>query len=184
MHFLASFNQSLFLFIHQFAGRNFILDDAGIFLASYLPYLMGLAFLVLVWREDGWRKKLYVFAEGAIAVVLSRGLVTEIIRYFYYHPRPFAFYNFTPLISESGSSFPSGHMTFFFALSLVVWYANRKWGWWFFALSALVGIARIYAGVHWPYDIIGGVLIGLACGWFVHRLLKESREKLYVLPTP
>lgn len=181
---MALFNQSVFLFIHQFAGRNVFLDDIGIFFAKYIPYLLAAAFLVLVAYEDGWRKKLYLFAEGAIAVMLARGLVTEVIRFFYHHARPFSFYNFTPLVAESGWSFPSGHMAFFFALALAVWYANRKWGWWFFGLSALVGIARIYAGVHWPLDIAGGAAIGLLCAWLIHLLLKSSREKLYAASLP
>lgn len=172
-------NQSLFQFIHQFAGHSALLDHVGIFFANYLPYLLAAAFLVLAAYEPGLRKKLYLFAEGAIAVMLSRGLLTEIIRFFYHHERPFAFYNFTPLIGESGSSFPSGHMTFFFALAAVVWYANRRWGWWFLGLSFAVGIARIYVGVHWPFDIFGGIVIGIACGMFVHRLLKKPREELY-----
>jgi undecaprenyl-diphosphatase len=176
---MPSLNQVVFLFIHQFAGRNFLLDDIGIFLAQYLAYFMVAAFLVFAYYQDGRRKKLYVFAEGAIAVMVSRGLVTEIIRLFYHHMRPFSFYNFTPLIPESGWSFPSGHAAWFFALSLVVYYFNKKWGWWFFGLSTLMGIARIYVGVHWPLDIIGGAIVGLLSAWFVHWLLKSSRKKLF-----
>ena len=176
---MPSLNQKLFLLIHQFAGRNVFLDDLGIFFALYLPYLLVITFLYLAARESGWRKKLYVFAEGAIAIMLSRGIITEIIAFFYHHVRPFSFYNFTPLIAESGWSFPSGHMAWFFALSLAVWYTNRKWGWWFLGLSALMGIARIYVGVHWPFDILGGAVIGLLSAWFVHWLLKDSKEKLY-----
>jgi undecaprenyl-diphosphatase len=173
-------NQSIFLFIHQFAGRHAVLDWLGIFFAKDMPYLMVAAFLVLAWYEKGWRKKLYVFAEGAIAVMVARGLLTEIIRQLYHHERPFSFYGFVPLIPEAGWSFPSGHVAWFFALSLTVWYVNRTWGWWFFGLSAVMGVARVYVGVHWPLDIIGGVVVGLASAWFVHWLLKENRERLYV----
>jgi undecaprenyl-diphosphatase len=112
-------------------------------------------------------------------------LLTEIVRFFYHSPRPFSVLGFVPLISEVGWSFPSGHMAWFFALSLVVWYLNRTWGWWFFALSVLMGVARIYVGVHWPLDIVAGAVVGLASAWFVRWLLKESREKLYgIAPTP
>lgn len=176
---MSSLNQSVFQFIHQFAGRSVVMDDLGIFFANYLPYLLVLGFLVLTWYERDWRRKLYVFIEGALAVVLARGLVTEIIRFFYYHPRPFDFYNFAPLISESGSSFPSGHAAFFFALAMVVWYVNRTWGIWYLILSCVNGIARIYVGVHWPLDILGGIAVGVLCALFIRWLLKNSREKLY-----
>jgi undecaprenyl-diphosphatase len=175
---MGSFNSSLFQFVYSFAHRSVFLDVLAVFFAQYLAYFLVLGFLILVYREDSWRRRFYLFAEGVIAVILARGLVTEIIRFFYNHPRPFDALGFTPLIPESGSSFPSGHMTWFFALAMVVWYVNRRWGIWFFVLSAIIGVARIYAGVHWPLDILGGIAIGLACGAFVHWMLKGSREGL------
>ncbi len=177
-------NQSIFLFIHQFAGRHVVLDYIGIFFAEYLPYFMVAAFLIFAYYQRGWRKKVYVFFEGAIAVMLARGIVTEIIRMLYHHERPFSFYNFMPLISEAGWSFPSGHMAWFFALALVVFYVNRNWGWWFIGLSAVMGIARIYVGVHWPLDIVGGIVVGLLSAWFGHWLLRDTRKKLDVPSLP
>ena len=172
-------NQTLFTYIHQFAGRNPIFDGIGIFFADYLVYFLVLGFLFLVIAEHGMRKKWYRLAEGALAVLLSRGIITEIVRFFYHHPRPFDFYGFTPLVSESGNSFPSGHMTFLFALGMAIWYANRKWGIGYFILSLIIGVARIYVGVHWPYDIAGGMLIGIVSGIIVHALLKSTRLALY-----
>ncbi len=179
---MSVFNQIVFQWIHGLAGRNIIIDDLGVFFANWLPYLMGLGFLLLAAYQPGWKRKLYVFIEGALATILARGIVTEALRFFYFHPRPFDFYGFTPLIPESGSSFPSGHMTFFFALALVVWYVNRTWGAWYLVLSSIVGVARIYVGVHWPLDILGGAAIGLLCGWFVHWLLRRSRAGLGAAP--
>ena len=176
---MSSFNQILFQFIYHFSHLNFLLDDLGIFCAQYLPYLLGFAFLVLLFYEKGWRRKWFLFSEAAIAVILSRGLLTEIIRFFYNHPRPFDVLGFTPLISESGSSFPSGHAAFLFALAMVVFFRNRKWGTWFFILSVVNGIARIYVGVHWPLDVVGGAVIGIGSAWFIHWLLNDSRKKLY-----
>jgi undecaprenyl-diphosphatase len=172
-------NQSLFVYIHNFSGRSPIFDGIGIFFANYLVYFLVFGFFFLVLVESGPRRKLYRFAEGALATLLSRGIVTELIRFFYHHPRPFLFYGFTPLISESSWSFPSGHMTFLFALATVVWYADRRWGIAYFILSAVVGVARIYVGVHWPLDILGGVVIGIVCGIIIHRLFRSSRTALY-----
>ena len=176
---MSSLNHVLFQFIYGLSHRNFLLDDLGIFCAQYLPYLLVLGFLILVFYENGWRRKWYLFSEAAIAIILSRGLLTEIIRFFYNHPRPFAVLGFTPLISESGSSFPSGHAAWFFALAMVIFFRNRKWGMWFFALSLVNGIARIYVGVHWPFDILGGAIVGILSAMFIHWFLGDSRKKLY-----
>ncbi len=155
------------------------LDGLGIFLAQWLPYFLVVGFLILILSQSGWRRKLYWFAEGAMAIIVSRGIVTEIIRFFYHHERPFSFYNFMPLISESGWSFPSGHAAWFFAMAMTIWYINRKWGVWFFIFALVNGIARIYVGVHWPLDIIGGAVVGILSALLVHWLLKQSRELLY-----
>ena len=71
------------------------------FLRCGLPYLLVLAFLVLVYYQKGWRRKVYLFCEAALAIILARGIVTEVIRYFYHEPRPFSFYNFTPLFQRN-----------------------------------------------------------------------------------
>ena len=173
-----SLNQSVFQFVYAAGHHNLFWDILAIFLAEWLPYLLVIAFLVLAYYQKGWRRKLYLFCEGALAVILSRGIITEIIRFFYHHPRPFSFYNFTPLFGESGWSFPSGHAAWFFALAMIVWYANRKWGWWFFLLATLMSIARIYAGVHWPLDVVGGAAVGILSAWFVHWLFRDARKAL------
>jgi undecaprenyl-diphosphatase len=175
---MVTLNQKVFQFIYNFGGRGTFLSAAAIFFAQYLPYLLILGFLILAYYQKGWRRKVYVFCEGALAVILSRGLITEIIRFFYHHQRPFSFYGFNPLIPESGWSFPSGHAAWFFALAMVVWYTNRKWGWWFFALTILMGIARIYAGVHWPADVLAGAVVGIGSALLIHWALKRSREGL------
>ena len=64
-------------------------------------------------------------------------------------------------------SFPSGHAATSFAAALAL---SRAWPagallW--FALAALISYSRVYLGVHYPIDLAGGLLVGLACGWFV-----------------
>jgi len=67
--------------------------------------------------------------------------------------------------AASGYAFPSGHSTTAFALaaflSLLV---PRRWRWVPFGLAAGAAIARMYVGVHWPVDIIGGAALGTLTG--------------------
>jgi undecaprenyl-diphosphatase len=65
------------------------------------------------------------------------------------------------------ASFPSGHAAMAVAGALA---GSRivpasAWVWW--PLAAIIAISRVYIGVHWPSDVIGGAVIGVACAWFV-----------------
>ncbi len=175
---MADFNLSLFNFIRGFSGRSSFIDAAGIFVAQYIPYIIFIAFLWLIASQKGWRQRIFFFSEATIAIILSRGLITEIIRFFYYSPRPFEAMHFQSLIPESGSSVPSGHAAFFFALAMIIYFYNRRWGIWYFIITILICLARIFVGVHWPSDIIAGAVVGILSGIFVHSLLKKHLEKL------
>ncbi|HVN26620.1 MAG TPA: phosphatase PAP2 family protein [Candidatus Paceibacterota bacterium] len=173
-----SFNQSVFLFVHHLAGRSGWIDGVGVFFADWLPYLLAAGFVVFVLGQKGWRQRFYLFAEGALAVIVARGLVTETIHLLYHEERPFSFYHFAPLVPGIGWSFPSAHAAAFFALATMLWYFNRRWGVWYFAFAVMNGVARVYAGVHWPLDIVGGVAVGVLSAMAVHAALKASRQAL------
>ena len=182
---MSNLNLTIFNFIHNFSGQFGILDLIGVFFAKYLAYLLVLVAIILFFKQKGWKSRFYFFSLASLSLILSRGIITEIFRYFYRHPRPFDALGFSPLIPESGNSFPSGHMTFFFALALVVFYIDKKWGWRFLSLSAVMGLARIYVGVHWPADILGGAIIGLLCAWFAYTVLPKpeaTNDQQEVLP--
>ncbi len=167
-------NRTLFELIHRLSGRSGFLDTAAVFFATYFPYLLGLAVLFLIFRfHKEWRLRFAFFAEIALAAILSRGILTEAIRFFWPVPRPFLALDFTPLIEASSAAFPSGHAAIFFALAMVIFYWNRKWGMWFFAFALVNGAARVFAGVHWPLDIFGGLLVGVLGAVIAHALLRS-----------
>jgi len=166
----------IFQFFHNFAGRYAFLDSVGIFFAKYLPYLMVIALIIFLLKQKGWQNQIYLFIQMALAAILSRGLFTEIIRFLYNRERPFSALGFQPLISDSHPSFPSGHMTFYFALALVIFYVNRRWGRWFLILTILVGLARIFVGVHWPSDILGGIAVAIISFLIITKLLKKYNK--------
>ena len=151
----------VFQSIHGFVGWSGVLDAAGVFFARYLPYILGIALVVFVFRGHSSKARVRTFLFLALMALLSRGILAESIRFFFPRVRPFDALGFTPLIPGYGSSFPSGHAAFFFTMSFAVFAINRKWGWWFFVLSALNGLARVFVGVHYPLDIVGGFLVAL-----------------------
>ena len=82
-----SWDINLFNWIHGLAGWSVLTDALGIFLAKYLAYILGFAALVFIINQKSWREKLKVFIHLALAVLISRGILTEIIRYLYNRPR-------------------------------------------------------------------------------------------------
>jgi undecaprenyl-diphosphatase len=173
---------AVFNAIHGLAGLTPLLDALGIFLALYLPYLLGLAALAFVFKQKTAKEKWGVFLALAFAVLVSRGILTEAVHFLYPIARPFAALGFTPLIGESGASFPSGHAAFFFALSFMLFAFDRKWGAWFLTLAFINGLARIFVGVHYPMDILGGIVVGFISYLIVQYLLKPGRFRAAAVP--
>ena len=61
---------------------------------------------------------------------------------------------------EAGSSFPSGHATFFMGLAVALFFIDKKIGYLFMFFALIIGLARIIAGAHFPVDILGGFILG------------------------
>jgi undecaprenyl-diphosphatase len=146
-----------------------------------LQYILVLFLIVPVFvsasKKERSRNLLVAFWALAAAVISRLGVV-ETVYYFYCHPRPFLIGGATQLVKTAAiCSFPSGHAAFFFALSMVVFLNNWKWGIWFFAGSIFMGLARIFVGIHYPLDIIGGAVSGLAVGWLMHKIFYILQTK-------
>ena len=74
-------------------------------------------------------------------------------------------------------SFMSGHTTMAFAVAATTVIFNRKIGIPALVVAALVGFSRIYFGVHFPTDVIGGMLLGLAIGFSIGLFVKIVYQK-------
>ncbi len=171
----------LFYLLNNLAGKYGFFDSLVIFLAEYLSYFLIAIFLLLLFFS-GYikREKLYLFWVTAISATIARFGVTEFIRFFYHRPRPFSVLPAHQLIIDNSWSFPSGHSTFFFAMAAAVYCYNKKWGIGFFVAALLMNTSRVIAGVHYPSDILGGMIIGITVAYivfyFAHR--KELKDAL------
>ena len=171
-------NLYLFNIIFGLSHRNFLADDLGVFLAQYLPYLLVLGAAIFVFLFEGWKKRFLVAGEILLSIILSWGIITNAIKFFYHAARPFQALNLAPLIMKQDGGFPSEHAAILFALAMTIFYFSKKLGWWYLAFALVVGLARIFAGVHWPVDILGGAVIGVVSAWLIHELVKPIAAEI------
>lgn len=171
------FDTTIFAFIHEPAGRWFLLDWLDILIAVYVPYVLVAGFVYLVLKEKNIKKRAYAFSWALLGMIISRGIITEVIRFFYDRPRPFDALGIDTVFAyaKEKAAFPSGHMAAYMTLVLPVWYLNKKWGAVYLGSVIVIGIARVYGAVHWPTDIIGGIVIAVAVSYGVkYALFKED----------
>jgi undecaprenyl-diphosphatase len=132
--------------------------------------------LLIAWHlaRGQRREALAWLAVGAAAAVLPELVKAAIAR-----PRPMAW---PWLIPTSGWSFPSGHAVAGAALyPLFGWLALRSRGrgrlgyGLGLAIGVFVGLSRLYAGVHWPTDVLAGWALGTALSLGAVRWLEAPR---------
>ncbi len=168
-----------FDFIHQLAGASKILDGVGIFFGKYAAYLFVLFFLIAAVTRRGWRERISLFLFTAFSLLLASGIIEPAINFFFPIDRPFAARGFTPLFSQiADASFPSGHATFFFTLATVIFLQmSARWGIVAYIGVFLISLGRVFAGVHYPIDILGGAIIGLLVPLIVRSVLPQLSKK-------
>ncbi|MCK9801233.1 phosphatase PAP2 family protein [Pseudomonas chlororaphis] len=173
-------NRSLFLAINASAEASLPMRELAIFFAQWMVFCVPLLLAVLWIFGEQRQRRVVLLAGLSIALALACNLV---IRELWFHPRPFMLglgQNF--LAHAPGASFPSDHASGLFAMAFALILASlRKTGLVMLGLALLVSWARVYLGVHFPFDILGGCLVGLLSAWLVRQGLAWRQLDLRLL---
>lgn len=135
--------------------------------------------LAVLWKKFG-KTALLVFGTVLLCLACSDALTSQVLKKNVERPRPFD----TPGVvvvqraPAGGFSFPSNHAANMFALATVLTPFLPAFSPWLFAAAALIAYSRVYNGVHYPGDVLGGALIGILLGLFFSRLLLKWKPRL------
>ncbi len=140
-----------------------------IFLATYLIFaIYGLfVYFVIYKSENKFKDTITVLFGSLFSFVLARfaGL-------FYGHLQPFVEKGITPIINHaSNNAFPSDHVGIASVFATFLFLKNRKLGLIAYVLVLFISWGRVLAEVHYPIDVIAGVLIGAISSYISYRVI-------------
>lgn len=175
----------LFRLINGLAGRWPVVDAVMRFFATdYVVPTTMICALVFVWFS-GRR----VLQRQALLAILSVAISNTIVAAFnavWFRPRPFTTHDDVTLLfyHPSDSSFPANSSATTWALAWAVWLIDRRIGSILVTLAFMMALARVFVGVHYPFDVIAGAMIGIGAARAVARwLAPHLRPALQVLIT-
>ncbi|HSB39274.1 MAG TPA: phosphatase PAP2 family protein [Gaiellaceae bacterium] len=126
--------------------------------------------LALLWRRPWFLVVLVTatLAADGLSYLLRQWVGRDRPPLVYPEPRPLV------PVPHSGA-FPSGHASAAFAAATVIAWASRPLAVPAFALAAAIAWSRVYVGVHWPLDVLGGALLGTLTATLIVFLARRGR---------
>ena len=124
-----------------------------------------------------------------LALTLTAFLINLVVKPMFTRKRPYEILETvrTMVNPPFGSSFPSGHAASSFAAASMLWFFNMPFRYFALALALLIAVSRVYLMVHFPSDVLVGVVSGIAISYLTYLLalrvgIQVARARLEQLP--
>ncbi|SNS91343.1 Undecaprenyl-diphosphatase [Bacillus sp. OK838] len=176
-------NYEIFQWFNGWSGHFSYLDRGMIFITNSVPYVV-IALMLFLWfiaNKEKRAEKQYTAIYAVLSCLLGL-LINAILHLVYYHPRPFVAHHVHQLIPHpADSSFVSDHSVLVFSIACTMVLRNDSWKYPTLVWAIIVGISRIFVGVHYPADVIGGALISYGVSIFVIQSSKKLEPLVQVV---
>lgn len=157
---VGQWNVELFRWINDLGKQYEFMEPLFIFFAKYMIYIMIVA-LVFYWFKRTPRHRMMVISAAMTALLGE--IVGKLVGTLHTNLQPFAeLPDVNQLITKTvGNSFPSDHTMVCVAIGVTFGLFLGKRGIAWVLIAALVAISRVGVGVHYPADVIAGILIAI-----------------------
>ncbi|UNK21142.1 undecaprenyl-diphosphatase [Paenibacillus sp. N3/727] len=169
---ISEVNISLFRFVNDLGKEYPFLNSSFIFIAEYMVFFLALSVLFIWFTRDTDNRIMILCASIAFICAFTIGKVSGV---FHSNYQPFVeLTDVNKLIhKEKDNSFPSDHTILFFSYCFSFWLFKRGWSILWVLLAVLVGVSRIWVGVHYPLDVLTGILISLAATTLIYLIFPK-----------
>ncbi len=172
--FLLSLDVTLFRFINE-AGQNSFFDWFMPFMTDLknFTYVLIVLGIWIVYRERLAGLVFLVFI--GITVAMTDQFSNHVLKEYLGRIRPCRELMNVRMLTDCNTSFsfPSSHAVNIFAAAYFVSQPFHRLKFLWYAIAAVVAYSRVYIGIHYPLDVIGGAGIGLLVAWPMRRIKDE-----------
>lgn len=174
LDYLQNLDASLFHFINR-SLQNPVLDVIMPFITDLNKHTTVLiivgVLLVLLFVRGGTKGK-YAVVALAFGILFSDQLNSSVAKFILARPRPCHVLQNVHLLVGCGSgySFPSSHAVNNFCGAIILSFFFPRAAVWLYSFALVVCFSRVYVGVHYPADVLGGAVIGICCGLVIIAL--------------
>lgn len=178
-----SWSQQLFLKINSFSQKYSLLDWLIFFCASLMIFILGAG--IILWGIIYLAPVDFKTFVKLLLTAMTTGIVFSwFLAIVWPHHRPKVELSGVKTIVgvyQNWKAFPSDHTMLSFILVFVAWFSGMNF--WLvvpaFLIACLVGVGRVFGGVHYPRDIIGGFIFAIIFSSLSFWLLGNVTQPLY-----
>lgn len=165
------YDNTLLFMINGLSGHSAWVDKVIMMLSEYGPVIFGL-YLIGLWFSgnsvgevtENRKRALYAF----FAAMLAMGM-NQVISHVWYRNRPYLDQPVNRLLQGAqDASFPSDHAAGAFSIAGSL-FGRTAGSTLLMIFAILVALSRVYVGLHYPSDILGGMATGFVSSWLIER---------------
>lgn len=167
-------NTDIFYQINGLGEGMPFLDIPMIFIANYTLYFLILAVIFYFFKKGPQNR---VMVISSILSVGGAVLLGRVVGMFHSNNQPFAeLQNVNQLIEKTvDNSFPSDHTMIFFAICFTFFLFKKPGRYLWMVLACLVGLSRIWVGVHYPGDVLVGALLAMLSAFLLYVTVSKMK---------